>query len=188
MTLATIDLDGRPSARIVLCKEFDPGSGSLVFYTNYNSRKAQALEGHPWAALLFHWDSLDRQARVEGSVSRASAAMSDAYFATRPWESKIGAWSSDQSKPIASRRELLDQVEAAMRRFGIDPKHPPEPGASVDVPRPPHWGGYRVHADRVELWVSGRGRVHDRARWTRELGASGDGSSAGAWRAARVQP
>jgi pyridoxamine 5'-phosphate oxidase len=188
MTLCTVDEAGRPSARTVLCKALEPDRGALVFYTNYQSRKGRELDARPRAALLFHWDALDRQVRIEGPAARTSPAESDAYFATRPWESRIGAWSSDQSRPVASRRELRERVEAAMRRFGLDPGRPPPPGAEVPVPRPPHWGGYRVFAERAELWVSGRGRIHDRAEWRRELSPGGEGFRAGPWSATRLQP
>src|SRR6185295_14513315 len=114
--------------------------------------------------------------------------VSDAYFATRPWESCIGAWSSSQSKPIGSRAEMVTRVEETMRRFGLDPAKPPATGSQIPIPRPPHWGGYCVVADRVELWVSGRGRVHDRAAWTRELTPAGNDIKKAPWQSTRVQP
>jgi pyridoxamine 5'-phosphate oxidase len=183
MTLATVDPGGRPAARIVLCKSIEPAPGAIVFYTNYHGRKGHDLAAHPEAALVFHWDALGRQARIEGPVARTTDAESDAYFASRPWESRIGAWSSHQSQPVASRRALLDQVRATMERFGIDPDRPELAGPTAHIPRPPHWGGYRVTARRVELWVSGSGRVHDRAEWTRT-----PGPNPGAWIPARLQP
>jgi pyridoxamine 5'-phosphate oxidase len=185
MTLATVDGAGRPAARIVLCKALEPDPGAVVFYTNYQGRKGHDLGAHPEAALVFHWDALDRQARIEGPVTRTSEEESDAYFASRPWESRVGAWSSDQSRPVASRRELLEKVRATMQRFGIDPDHPERAGPAAHIPRPPHWGGYRVLARRVELWVSGTGRVHDRAEWTRELTPA---APPGPWAATRLQP
>jgi pyridoxamine 5'-phosphate oxidase len=188
MTLATVGRDGRPSARIVLCKDLGIDDGSLVFYTNYESRKGREIDAHPWAALLFHWDAMDRQVRIEGAVTRVTDAESDAYFASRPWESRIGAWSSEQSRPVASRRELLDRVVATMKQFGIDPARPPTSGDQVHVPRPPHWGGYRVVADTVELWVSGKGRVHDRAAWKRDVARAGDGFRTGTWQSTRLCP
>lgn len=188
MALATVDGDGRPSVRIVLCKGLDPKHGSLVFFTNYQSRKGASLDARPGAAVVFHWDALDRQVRIEGSVARVSAEESDAYFATRSWESRIGAWSSDQSKPIASRAAMRARVEETMGRFGLDPDHPPAPGSSVTIPRPPHWGGYRLLADRVELWASGKGRLHDRAAWDRSVTGSGSDAECGPWRSTRIQP
>jgi pyridoxamine 5'-phosphate oxidase len=194
MTLATVDLRGGapvPDARIVLCKQIEPGppsGGSIVFYTNRASRKGQQLAASPRAALVFHWDALDRQARLDGPITLTSDAESDAYFASRPWESRIGAWASEQSRPVASRHELLARVRATMERFGIDPARPPAADARVEVPRPPHWGGYRVHAERVELWVSGAGRVHDRAEWRRTLAPQGSGFRPAPWVAVRLQP
>src|SRR6185295_227981 len=132
--------------------------GYAEFFTNYTSPKSVGLESNPRAALVFHWDALDRQVRLEGRAARSPAARSDEYFASRPWQSRIGAWASDQSKPIASRLAMTDRVSAAMKRFGLDPSNPPPPGAVVQIPRPPHWGGYRIYAERVELWVSGSGR------------------------------
>jgi pyridoxamine 5'-phosphate oxidase len=176
--LATIDPDGRPSARILLCKGIDQAAGAIEFFTNYQSRKGMALDANPRAAACFHWDVLDRQARIEGAVVRVPATRSDEYFASRPWESRIGAWASDQGKPLASRAELAEKVRATMRRFGLE--RPPGPGQAVSIPRPPHWGGFRLIADRVELWVSGAGRVHDRAAWTRR--------SDGTWDRTRLQP
>jgi pyridoxamine 5'-phosphate oxidase len=181
-TLATIDPDGRPAARILLCKAIDPSAGAIVFFTNYTSRKGEALLANPQAAACFHWDALDRQVRIEGRVSKVSDAVSDDYFASRPLESRIGAWASEQSRPVASRAQMQDRVAQTMRRFGLDPDRPPAPG--VAIPRPPHWGGFSLLADRVELWVSGPGRVHDRAAWTRAL-VAGRG---GPWRATRLQP
>jgi pyridoxamine 5'-phosphate oxidase len=177
MTLATASRDGRPSARMVLCKGIDAAHGFVVFYTNYQGRKAQELEANPRAALVAHWDDLDRQMRIEGPVVKSPAAESDAYFASRPRESRIGAWASDQSRPIASRHEMVKKVEQATERFGAG-----------DVPRPAHWGGYRVFAERVELWVSGAGRVHDRAAWTRQLRPDGAGFVGGPWASTRLQP
>ncbi len=194
-SLATIDPDGAPSTRIVLCKDIDPTRGSFTFYTNYRGRKGRALDAHPRAAAAFHWDTLDLQARFEGLVVRASAAESDAYFATRSWMSRIGAWASDQSQPVASRAAMLARADAALRRFGIDPAHPPGADAQIDVPRPPHWGGFRLVASYVELWVGSKVRLHDRACWRRDLAATRDESGmlsdvagGGNWVSMRLQP
>lgn len=188
MTIATVDPDGRISARIVLCKKIDPRQGFFEFFTNYSGRKGVALGASPRAALVMHWDAMDKQVRVEGPVVRSPGAASDSYFASRPWSKKVGAWASDQSRPVGSREEMLGKVAAAMRRFGLDPDRPPPADALIQIPRPPHWGGYRVYAERVELWVAGAGRVHDRAVWTRELKAEGEGFRGGAWVATRLQP
>ncbi len=183
MVLATVGADSQPSARVVLCKRVDP-SGYLVFFTNYESRKARELTMHPRAAAVMHWDSLQRQVRIEGPVVRSPVEESDGYFATRALASRIGAWASRQSEPLASRAALAEEVDKVAHRFGIDP------GAQTGhVPRPPHWGGYRLWADRLELWVEGPGRIHDRAVWTRELCPSGEFTFAtGSWRATRLNP
>jgi pyridoxamine 5'-phosphate oxidase len=191
MVLATSDPEGRPAARVVLCKEIVAQPGYLVFFTNYHSQKGRELERNPRAAAVIHWDALHRQIRVEGPVVKAPAADSDAYFASRPWQSRIGAWASQQSAPLLSRDALQKAVSATAHRFGTpDPAHAGEEGYSdFAVPRPPHWGGYHLWAESVELWVEGEGRLHDRARWTRELKPQADGFfSAGPWSATRLQP
>jgi pyridoxamine 5'-phosphate oxidase len=191
MVLATSDPDGRLTARVVLCKEIVPKPGYLVFFTNYLSRKGRQLESSPRAAAVIHWDALHRQVRIEGPVVKAPAADSDAYFASRPWQSQVGAWASEQSAPIASREALLKAVTTTAKRFGVpDPADPTSAGQTdFVIPRPPHWGGYHLWADSVELWVEGEARVHDRARWTRELTRQDDGFfGAGPWTATRLQP
>jgi pyridoxamine 5'-phosphate oxidase len=166
MTLATVRGDGRPAARTVLLKEAD--ARGFVFYTNYQSAKGGELEGSGWAALLFWWDVLERQVRVEGRVERVSGEESDAYFAGRPRGSQLGAWVSPQSEAIEDRgvlEERLAYFEAAFSGRG--------------VPRPPHWGGYRVVAEEVEFWQGRADRLHDRLRYRR----SGEG-----WSRARLAP
>jgi pyridoxamine 5'-phosphate oxidase len=191
MVLATSSRDGRPSARVVLCKDVVPQPGYIVFYTNYLSAKGRQLKDNPRAAAVMHWDALHRQVRIEGPVVLAPEQDSNAYFATRAWQSRIGAWASEQSEPIASRNQLLEAVTATARRFGAPT--PGSPGADdslkVTIPRPPHWGGYRLWADTVELWVEGAARIHDRARWQRTLrSTSGSSFKADAWVATRLQP
>lgn len=190
MVVATAGPDGRPSARVVLCKEIVPQPGYLVFYTNYLSRKGHELAQNPRAAAVMHWDAVHRQVRVEGPVVRAPEADSDAYFASRPWQSRIGAWASAQSEPIGGREDLEAAVARAAQKFGT-----PLPGAEVDsatdivVPRPPHWGGFHLWAESVELWVEGDARIHDRARWTRSLTERAEGFfDAGPWSSTRLQP
>ncbi|MFN5496283.1 MAG: pyridoxamine 5'-phosphate oxidase [bacterium] len=159
MTLATIDADGAPSARIVLLRGFSREGAR--FFTNRNSRKGRALAANARAALLFHWDLLDRQVRIEGRVSLASDAESDAYFAQRPVDSRVNAWASDQSEPVANRAELERGAAELTARF-----------ASGDVPRPPHWGGYRVSLDKIEFWQGDKYRLHDRIVYTRQADGS----------------
>jgi pyridoxamine 5'-phosphate oxidase len=194
MTLATVGPDGRPSARVVLCKDIVLPAGYLQFYTNYDSRKGAEMAACPRVAAVLHWDDLHRQVRIEGFVVKAPPRESDDYFHSRPWQSRVGAWASHQSQPVGSRHQLIEQLRAAGRRFGTPPVGPdgeesdtsPE---GIDVPRPPHWGGYRLWADSVELWVEGEYRIHDRARWTRSITAIGDGQfQATPWHAQRLQP
>jgi pyridoxamine 5'-phosphate oxidase len=190
MVLATATSTGHPSARIVLCKEFDVAQGRVSFVTNYDSRKGRELAENPRAALVFHWDNAHRQIRVEGIVVKAPAAESDAYFASRNWQRRIGAWASAQSQPLRSRDQLSAAVRAAAERFGAP--YPTTDNVDdepvVAIPRPGFWGGYYVWADAVELWVEGAARIHERARWTRSLTTAGAGFKAGAWTATRLQP
>jgi pyridoxamine 5'-phosphate oxidase len=177
MVLATCDSAGLPAARVVLCKEIDPVGGSVRFVSNYLSRKGRELGANPRAALVFHWDHLHRQVRMEGIVEQALAADSDSYFASRSRDSQLGAHASRQSEPIESPAALQAQFDAVRARY---------PGA---VPRPPHWGGYVFWIGTVELWVAGTARLHDRARWVRELSLSCSARPvAGPWTATRLQP
>ena len=177
MTLATVDPRGRPTARMVICRGFDSTAGWLVFYTDRDSDKGAALAAHPWAACVFHWPALERQIRVEGPVTLAPDADSDRYWATREREAQLAAVASAQSRSLRSRAEFLQAIAEATRTAGD--------GA---IARPPRWGGYRVWAERVELWVGQPGRAHDRARWTRELTRTAEGFKGGAWSATRLQP
>lgn len=178
MSIATIGLDGRPRARVVLRQGFDAESGHLVFYTNRESDKGRELAKTPFAAAIFHWDAMGRQVRIEGPVVQSPDSESDAYFASRPRASQIAAWGSAQSQPIASRAAMVANLEARAREFGDD--GPP-------VPRPPHWGGYRLHFERIEFWIGADTRAHDRACYTRRLGPRGEGLDGG-WRVERLQP
>lgn len=152
MTLATVGADGRPTSRMVLLSSYD--ERGFVFHTNYLSRKGEDLAHTPWAALLFWWDPLGYQVRLEGPVERTSPAESDAYFAGRPRGAQIGAWASAQSQPLSDRSVLMDQAQALVRRFEGKP-----------VPRPPHWGGYRVRPQSFEFWQDRGDRLHERLRY-----------------------
>jgi pyridoxamine 5'-phosphate oxidase len=182
MTLATVDADGHPCARIVLCKGASD-DGTIDFYTNRRSRKGVELAARARACAVFHWDHAGRQVRLDGPVIELSDAESDAYFQSRPWPRRLGAWASAQSEPIASRADLESKVRQCMVRFGLDPDRPPPMDGVVESPRPPHWGGYRLVAESVELWASHGARLHDRAVWRRDLGPP-----AGPWQAMRLQP
>jgi pyridoxamine 5'-phosphate oxidase len=191
MVLATVDSRGYPSARVVLCKQIAPKPGSILFYTNYRSRKGRELTDNPRAAAVFHWDHRHRQVRAEGQVAPLSEAENDAYFRTRAWQSRLGAWASQQSEPVESRQALAAAVAREARRFGIaygGPGSPEPEEISVDVPRPSNWGGYRLLCDAVELWVEGEFRIHDRARWTRDLAPPQEAAQPTPWVASRLQP
>jgi pyridoxamine 5'-phosphate oxidase len=157
MTLATVGEGGRPSTRIVLIKGFD--ARGIVWYTNYESRKGRELALHPVAALQFHWVELERVVRIEGHVTRVDAAESDAYFASRPLDSRLGAWASPQSEVIPSRTVLVTNAAKYAARYALNP------------PRPPHWGGFRLEPDRWEFWQGRKSRLHDRLQYRHEAGA-----------------
>ena len=165
MTLATVASDGRPSARIVLLKGYD--DAGFTFFTNYESRKGREIAGNPQASLLFFWPGLERQIRIEGTLQKVEAAESDAYFASRPLGSRIGAWASPQSQPI-TREELEQRSADFTERLGDNPA------------RPPHWGGYRLTPQAIEFWQGRPSRLHDRLYFTR--------SPEGQWNRNRLAP
>ena len=156
MTLASVGADGRPSTRVVLIKGYD--ARGIVWYTNYHSRTGRELAGQPFAALQFHWVELERVVRIEGRVEKTSDEESDAYFASRPLDSRIGAWASPQSEVISSRAVLVANAARQAAQHGLHP------------PRPPHWGGYRLVPDRWEFWQGRKSRLHDRLRYRLDAG------------------
>jgi pyridoxamine 5'-phosphate oxidase len=177
MTLATVTPEGAPDARVVLLKGLE--HGGFAFYTNYASRKARQLAARPAACLVFLWSELERQVRIEGAVEKASAAHSDAYFASRPLGARLSAWASAQSAPVASRQVLEDAMQEASKRYGDAP------------PRPPHWGGYRVMPQRLEFWQGRADRLHDRLLYSRAQAGSEAGLEAGSevgWKIERLAP
>jgi pyridoxamine 5'-phosphate oxidase len=169
MTLATVGASGRPSTRIVLIKGFD--ARGLVWYTNYDSRKGQELIAQPWAALQFHWVELERVVRIEGRVEKVSAEESDAYYQSRPLDSRLGAWASPQSQVISGRDVLVANAAKAAAQYLLNP------------PRPAHWGGYRLVPDTWEFWQGRKSRLHDRLRY-RWSGTDADAS----WLRQRLAP
>ncbi len=154
MTLATVNAEGAPRARILLLKTFD--ESGFVFFTNYRSKKSQELEKNPKASLCFHWDALQRQIRIEGVVQKTSRSESENYFATRPRESQIGAWASHQSEILASAEELQERVITLEKKY-----------QGHEIPCPEHWGGFRLRPELFEFWQGRTGRLHDRLRYTR---------------------
>ena len=172
IALATADASGLPNVRMVLLKEIEESQtkGGFVFYTNHEGAKGRELAANPQAALVAHWKSLRRQVRVRGPVERVADAQADAYYNSRAYQSRIGAWASKQSRPLRSRAALMAEVAKYAARFPVNP------------PRPPHWGGYRIRPVEIEFWADGDFRLHDRFRWTRpDVGKTG-------WKVERLNP
>ncbi|MBF9029890.1 pyridoxamine 5'-phosphate oxidase [Rhodobacterales bacterium HKCCE3408] len=173
IALATVDADGLPNARMVLLKEIElngPRDGAFVFYTNYGSAKATEITATGRAAFVMHWKSLRRQIRVRGEVEREEGPQADAYFASRSLKSRLGAWASEQSRPLDSRATLMAEVAKVTARHGPNP------------PRPPFWGGFRIRPVEIEFWADGAFRLHDRFRWRRDVTQSGE------WTICRLNP
>ena len=166
MTVATATPDGKPSARIVLLKDYD--ERGFVFYTNYEGRKAKELETNPNCTLAFYWGELERQVRIEGRAARVPGEESDAYFAGRPRGSRLGAWASEQSRPVETRTQLEERLRVLKEEY-----------RDREIPRPPFWGGYRVEPESVEFWQGRENRLHDRLLYIRREGG---------WEIQRLQP
>lgn len=172
IALATCGKDGLPNVRMVLLKEVEGAGpeGAFVFYTNFESAKGRELEANPQAAFTMHWKSLRRQVRARGPVERVEADKADAYFASRPYQSRIGAWASAQSRPLSGKAALVAEAAVVAARHALH------------VPRPPHWGGFRIRPVEIEFWADGEFRMHDRFRWTRRE------PLAEAWTVTRLNP
>lgn len=170
MAIATVDEAGLPNVRMVLLKEIEADEGAFVFYTNFEGQKGQELAANPKAAFVLHWKSLRRQVRVRGRVERVSDAQADAYYASRSLQSRLGAWASDQSRPLDSRASLMAKVAKVAAAKGTAPS------------RPPHWGGFRIRPVEMELWADGPFRLHDRFRFTK------DADHEEMWRVDRLNP
>lgn len=174
IALATVDRDGLPNVRMVLLKEIEAegdGVGAFVFYTNYESAKGREIADSGKAAFVMHWKSLRRQVRVRGVTEREDGPQADAYYATRSLQSRLGAWASAQSRPLASRAALMAEVAKVTLSQGPNPK------------RPPHWGGFRIRPVEIEFWADGAHRLHDRFRWT-----SSEPGGRGGWSVDRISP
>jgi pyridoxamine 5'-phosphate oxidase len=174
MTVATVAGNLRPSTRVVLIKGFD--ERGVVWFTNFESRKGQELAGNPFAALQFHWVEMERVVRIEGRVEKVSDEESDTYYHSRPLDSRLGAWASPQSQVISGRGVLVANAAKFGAKFLLNP------------PRPPHWGGYRLQADRWEFWQGRKSRLHDRLRYTLNAPGNAAGSSAPVWLRERLAP
>lgn len=192
MTVVTVGQDAQPSTRVVLCRAFVPDPGYLVFYTNYRSRKCAELNENPKVATQFHWDGLGRQVRIEGVAVRSPESESDEYFVTRDRGSQLGAWGSDQSEAIASRDALIAQIRERAAGLGVtllDGADCVPQETSPAIARPPHWGGIRVWATAIELWMEGADRIHDRALWQRDIVRTSEHAfSVTPWNGIRLQP
>ena len=193
MTLVTVSKNNQPSARIVLCKSFIADPGYVVFFTNYQSRKSSEITHNSNVSLVFHWDHLGRQIRIEGKAILASPEESDTYYKTRHIGSQLSAWGSDQSRPIESREKLIEQMKQRADHLGftigdneIIAKEITNP---LELSRPSHWGGIKIWASKIELWMDGEDRVHDRAIWSRDLQPMDDNTfSTSKWIGTRLQP
>ncbi len=201
MTVSTVDGHGRPSSRVVLCRKMNLEEGHITFFTNRQSRKGEEIAATGRVAALFHFEAFDKVVRMEGYAVESPDWESDEYFAGRAVAKRIGAWASDQSRPIGSRDDLAEKVVESLMRFGVsleeleklDETDEGRRKAAEIIPRPPHWGGYRIWPEAVELWVGNEARLHDRARYVRDLkpttGPDGEASfEHSPWRAQRLQP
>ena len=186
MSIATVDSNGCPNTRMVLCKELNTDEGYLTFYTNYSSIKSEELENNSKCSALFHWDKFGLQARLKGFVKRCSDSKNDEYFSTRDIGSQIAAWTSDQSKEIESLEKMGDSYQIIMDKFQIKSL---EEAKGVNIPRPDFWGGYDMWIEEIELWKNQKNRFHDRIKFTRKISIeNGNIDAEKRWDSVRIQP
>ena len=187
MAIATSNSQGLPNVRMVLCKEINTEEGYVVFYTNYNSVKSMEIKENPKCSALFHWDKLGYQIRIRGEILQSTDKENDAYFASRHLGSQVGAWASNQSNPVEDRQALDDQFRKILDRFNLTSESITR--NEQKIPRPPHWGGYRLWIEEIEFWLNQKDRLHDRLHFRRTLTISNEGIEAEKnWTVKRLQP
>jgi len=187
MAIATSNSQGLPNVRMVLCKEINTEEGYVVFYTNYNSVKSMEIKENPKCSALFHWDKLGYQIRIRGEILQSPDEENDAYFASRHLGSQVGAWASNQSDPVEDRQALDDQFRKILDRFNLTSESITR--NEQKIPRPPHWGGYRLWIEEIEFWLNQKDRLHDRLHFRRALTISSEGiETEKKWTVKRLQP
>jgi len=187
MAIATSNSQGLPNVRMVLCKEINTEEGYVVFYTNYNSVKSMEIKENPKCSALFHWDKLGYQIRIRGEILQSPDEENDAYFASRHLGSQVGAWASNQSDPVVDRQALDDQFRKILDRFNLTNESITR--NEQKIPRPPHWGGYRLWIEEIEFWLNQKDRLHDRLHFRRVLTISSEGiETEKKWAVKRLQP
>ena len=187
MAIATSNSQGLPNVRMVLCKEINTEEGYVVFYTNYNSVKSMEIKENPKCSALFHWDKLGYQIRIRGEILQSPDEENDAYFASRHLGSQVGAWASNQSDPVGDRQALDDQFRKILDRFNLTSESITQ--NEQEIPRPPHWGGYRLWIEEIEFWLNQKDRLHDRLHFRRALTISSEGiETEKKWTVKRLQP
>jgi pyridoxamine 5'-phosphate oxidase len=187
MAIATSNSQGLPNVRMVLCKEINTEEGYVVFYTNYNSVKSMEIRENPKCSALFHWDKLGYQIRIRGEILQSPDEENDAYFASRHLGSQVGAWASNQSNPVVDRQALDDQFRKILDRFNLTNESITR--NEKKIPRPPHWGGYRLWIEEIEFWLNQKDRLHDRLHFRRALTISSEGiETEKNWTVKRLQP
>ena len=187
MAIATSNSQGLPNVRMVLCKEINTEEGYVVFYTNYNSVKSMEIKENPKCSALFHWDKLGYQIRIRGEILQSPDEENDAYFASRHLGSQVGAWASNQSDPVVDRQALDDQFRKILDRFNLTNESITR--NEQKIPRPPHWGGYRLWVEEIEFWLNQKDRLHDRLHFRRVLTISSEGiETEKKWAVKRLQP